>query len=267
MPLDPLTDFDWADHWRHLVEEREREAPVDPDQDFWASVAPRLRYDPEEAAKDPLLRVMEPYLDSRKTAIDVGAGGGRHAVPLADRLDWVTAVEPSEGMRAVIPHRDNLTVVAADWHDADVAAADLVVCAHVLYFVADPVPFIEKMEQVGRERVFVYMRDRDMIAPSEQLFETLAGRRRTRMPHLADLWNLLRSRGVDADLAIVDYRIDQVYADFDEALAECRQRLAAVWDEGKARVWLEANLERSPDGSYVYGGDMVGGIAHWQPQA
>jgi len=49
---------------------------------------------------------MEPYLAPRKTLIDAGAGAGRHAVPLAERLEWVTAVEPSEGMRAEIPHVD-----------------------------------------------------------------------------------------------------------------------------------------------------------------
>ena len=265
MPLDPLTDFDWAAHWRELVEIREKEVPIDPNQDFWASMAPRLKYDPAEVATDPLLKVMEPYLDARKTGIDAGAGAGRHAVPLAERLDWVTAVEPSEGMRAAIPHRDNLTVVASSWEEAEVAPADLVVCAHVLYFVADPVPFVEKLNRSAKERVFVFMRDREMVAPSEQLYPALTGRRRTRMPQLYDFWNLLRCLDVNADLATVSYEIEQVYQDLDEVLDECRHRLGTIWREDDARNWLEAHMIPREDGRLGYSGTTTAGIAHWRP--
>jgi methyltransferase family protein len=261
-----MTEFDWAALWRELVDAREREAPIDPNDDFWATVAPHLSFNPEEAAKDPLLKLMEPYLAPTKTAIDAGAGAGRHSIPLADRLEWVTAVEPSEGMRAEIPHRDNLTVVASSWEEAEVAPADFVVCAHVLYFVPDPVPFVRKLNASARERVFVFMRDRPMLAPSEQLFGALVGRPRTRMPQLYDCWNLLHALGIDADLTTVGYEIEQVYPTFDDALAECRYRLSAVWDDAKARAWLEQNLRRRDDGSFTYGGEMVAGIVHWQPR-
>lgn len=266
MAPDPLTDFDWAAHWRFLVEEREREVPVDPNVDFWARPIRTLAYDPETAWDDPLLKVMEPFLGPRKTAVDAGAGAGRHAVPLADRLDWVTAVEPSEGMRSRIPHRDNLTVVASGWEDAEVAPADFALSAHVLYFVADPVPFIEKLEGAARERVFINLRNRLMVTPSEALFEVLAGRPRTRMPQLYDLWNLLQGMGIDAELAIYEYEMEQVYADVGEALEEVRFRLGTVWREEEGRAWLEAHLAQREDGMLGYRGAMVGGVAHWQPR-
>jgi hypothetical protein len=266
MPIDPLTDFDWASHWRGLVDEREREVPVDPAQDFWAPPIRSLHYDPEQAARDPLLQVVAPYLGPRKTAIDAGAGAGRHAVPLAERLDWVTAVEPSEAMRGRIPHRDNLTVIGSSWEDAEVAPADLVVCAHVLYFVPEPVPFLHKLEASALERVFVFMRDLPMLTPSESLYQALTGKARTRMPQLYDLWNLLRSLGIEADVDIVEYEIEQLYADLDEAAAECRHRLGAIWREEEGRAWLGANLTARGDGMLNYGGAMTAGIAHWRPR-
>lgn len=267
MALDPLTDFDWPAHWRRLVEAREREVPVDVTGDFWAPIAPRLRYDPAEAANDPVLKVMAPYLDSRKTAIDAGAGAGRHTIPLAERLDWVTAVEPSEAMRALIPPRDNLTVVAGTWQDAEVAAADLVLCAHVLYFVPDPVPFIEKLDAAARERVFVVMRDREMLAPGEQLYAVLTGRPRTRMPQLYDAFNLVRSLGRDVDVETFEYEVHNVYADLEEAVAESRHRLGAAWREDEGRAWLQANLRAEQDGKLAYGGQMVAGVVHWPPRS
>src|SRR5439155_508809 len=102
---------------------------------------------------DQFLAVVEPFVSHRKTLIDVGAGAGRHAVPLAEKLEWVTAVEPSEGMRAHLPALPNLTVVASAWEDAEVAPADLVICCHVLYGVAEVVPFVDKLERSDRDRV------------------------------------------------------------------------------------------------------------------
>ena len=186
--LDPVLEFDWLDHWRRLVVGSRGASPSE--EDPW-----RDRAQEYHAARgldwEPLLEVMEPWLDSRKTAIDVGAGTGRHAVPLAKRLDWVTAVEPSEAMRSLIPALDNLTVVASIWEDAEVAPADLVVCSHVLYGVAEPVPFIEKMESCAGERVFVFMRD----GPGTHE----GGVRRLR---LQDLYNLLRQMGVSPDITV-----------------------------------------------------------------
>jgi SAM-dependent methyltransferase len=190
--LDPVVDFDWAEHWRRLVVSNVSNvgaglaAPSDP----WKDRA--TEYHATRGSDwQPLLQVMEPWLDRRKTAVDVGAGTGRHAVPLAERLDWVTAVEPSDAMRSLIPPLDNLTVIASSWEDAEVAPADLVICSHVLYAVAEPVPFIEKMESCARERVFVFMRDGPGAHEGE-----------IRQPRFQDLYNLLRQMGVSPDISM-----------------------------------------------------------------
>ena len=95
-------------------------------------------------------------------------------------------------MRALIPPLDNLTVVASTWEDAEVAPADLVLCSHVLYAVAEPVPFIEKLQACARERVFVFMRD----GPGSR-------EGAVRQPRLQDLYNLLRELGIAPDLTAV----------------------------------------------------------------
>src|SRR5438105_2089520 len=104
--IDPVTDFDWAGHWRRLVlgNGHGRPTPADP----WADRA-RTYHASRGQDSEPLLQVLEPWLAPAKTLIDVGAGTGRHAVPLAARLDWVTAVEPSDAMRALIPPVANMT--------------------------------------------------------------------------------------------------------------------------------------------------------------
>jgi 2-polyprenyl-3-methyl-5-hydroxy-6-metoxy-1,4-benzoquinol methylase len=106
------------------------------------------------------MEFFEPWIDPDKALVDVGAGVGHLAAPLAERLRWVTPVEPSAGMWRHIPGRPNLFVVASTWEEAEAGTADLVICLHVLYSVRDPVRFIEKLEAAANERVSTRFRSR-----------------------------------------------------------------------------------------------------------
>ncbi len=215
---------------------------------------------------DPFLPFLEPWLRPDRTLIDAGAGYGRHAVPLAARLDWVTAVEPAEAMRAQIPPLENLTVIASSWEDAEVAPADLVICSHVMYGVADPVPFLQKLDACARERAFVYLRDRQQLAVPDELYAFLAGRPRARQPVFRDLYNLLQQLGVQPDVSVLRYPAFIRYQGLDQAVEDCRERVGEVWDDERGRAWLQRNLRAEPDGGLVFdGGEMVSGVAHWQP--
>src|SRR6266700_4987344 len=156
--MDPLLDVDWVAHWRALVEAREAQIGRSDEGDWWGRRARRFAFS-MRGQPDWFLGFLEPWLRPDRTVIDVGAGTGRHAGPLAERVDWVTAVEPSQAMREHLPTPDNMTVIASEWQDAETAAADLVICVHVLYPVPDVVPFLEKLERSARERVFVVLRD------------------------------------------------------------------------------------------------------------
>ena len=48
-----------------------------------------------------------------------------------------------------------MTVIATDWELAEPAPADLVICCHVLYGVADAAAFIAKLES-GRRRASLH---------------------------------------------------------------------------------------------------------------
>ena len=93
-----MDEIDWAARWKRVVEDRATLAAGHSDTGYWDRRARSFARSTHTRA-DEFLQVLEPYLSPRKTLIDVGAGTGRHATPLAARLEWVTAVEPSEGMR------------------------------------------------------------------------------------------------------------------------------------------------------------------------
>ena len=259
-----MGEIDWAARWKQIVEDRASLASGHADSGYWDRRANSFARSTHNRARD-LLQVLEPFLSPDKTLIDVGAGTGRHATPLASRLEWVTAVEPSEGMRSHIPPLDNMTIVASTWEEAEVAPADLVICSHVIYGVAEPVPFLEKMQRSARERVFVMMRETDLPHPAAEIRRRLLGDSGPRLPRFSDLFMLLLQIGVAADVDFIRYPIVTRYASMDEALTDCRALFGDGWDEPRARAVLE-DLLRSEGNELVFdGGVALSGVAHWQP--
>ncbi len=256
--------IDWAERWRGIVDARARGSSRQEPSCYWDRRAPsyaritRHRF-------DDFLRVVEPYLAPRMTLIDAGAGTGRHAVPLADRLEWVTAVEPSEGMRAQIPHVDNMTVIASTWQDAEVAPADIVICCHVLYGIDEPVPFIAKLQATARHRVFIMLRQGSLPHPATQLRQKLLGTPDLPVPQFSELFMLLTQMGIAPDVTFVRYPVVNRYKDIEEAMTDCRMLIEGGWDEARARTLLEEMITRDGDDLVIDSGVALAGIAHWQP--
>ncbi len=259
-----IAGIDWAKRWRDTVHRPGEKSTHQEASGYWDRRArsyariTRQRF-------DDFLHVVEPYLGPGKTLIDVGAGAGRHAVPLSERVEWVTAVEPSEGMRAQIPHVDNMTVIASTWQDAEVARADIVICCHVLYGIDEPIPFIIKLQASARERVFIMLRQGPLPHPATQLRRSLAVPDLP-VPQFSDLFMLLTQMGIAPDVTFIRYPVVNHYADMDEAMTDCRMLMGDEWDEARARTLIEEMSTKEGDDLVVDGGTALSGIAHWHPQ-
>src|SRR5215813_12385434 len=87
--------------WRERVsanrEQAERVRQGTPPRDFYAAVASDFRADPRRM-NEPALDVLRSLVEAGETWLDIGAGGGRYALPLALSAGRVIAIEPSEGM-------------------------------------------------------------------------------------------------------------------------------------------------------------------------
>ena len=259
--MDAVLDVDWAAHWRSLVEARETQIGRSHSDDWWAPRAAAFARQ-ARSTTDWFTGFLEPWLRPAATLIDVGAGTGRHTTRLAARLDWVTAVEPSQAMRAHIPPADNVTVIGSSWEDADPAPADLAICVHVLYPVAEARPFIEKLQGAARERVFVVMRDTWNPHPVEAMLRA----DRPREPWLRDCLMLLRQLGIMPEMAMATYPSSLRFESLDAAAEQCRAMAGPRWDDERAREWLSARLRPDEDGTMTYvGGEVTAGVLHWKP--
>src|ERR1041384_2946190 len=130
----------WADRVRANREQVDR-VREQPDHDFYAPVSSLFVADPRrtgEAALEAILRLAAPT----DRWLDIGAGAGRYALPLAIEVAEVVAVEPSASMRNALRtgkagHGGNNTrIVGGAWPEAldelgEPPVADVSLIAHV----------------------------------------------------------------------------------------------------------------------------------------
>ncbi len=168
------------------------------------------------------------------TVLDVGCGAGAAALRLAagaPRAARVVGVDPSAGMleafaqRAAAAGVEHLTV-EGHWPDVagDVPTADLVVCHHVLYNVADLVPFCAALTGRARRRVVVELTGLHPLYWLAPIWRAVHGSSRPEGPTARDAWQALRDAGLDVTLDVWprDYALMQTA---DDRVAFVRRRL------------------------------------------
>ncbi len=265
MTLPPeIPPIDYIARWRDIVERRrvqmetaQAHAPRSGD-DYWAKRAKQYRKALHERTdEDPFLIHLRSSLTRESSVLDVGAGTGRHTLALAPVVAHITAVDPSAAMLGLLREDvaaqgiTNVTAVASAWLDADVPAADVVICSHVLYPIADVAPFVRKLESAARQRVFVYVRV-DPLPTDIGLWSEFYGIALQGQPTYFDLAGVLAQLDIAADVEVVDHVFTWTFADLDEAFVQVRNSLCLPEGDdaagAKLRALLEARLVRWPNG-------------------
>ena len=197
-------EADWADRVRanRVQAERFRE---DKAGDFYAPVSNLFVADPRRSG-EPALDALLAMASADESWLDIGAGAGRYALPLALKVREILAVEPSGGMRRALrtgmsEHGiANVRVIAGAWPDAmaeleTLPAVDTALIAHVGYDIEAIGPFLDAMEQATRRRCIAMLTDRSPASVADPFWPLVHGEERVPLPALPDLVELLRARG------------------------------------------------------------------------
>lgn len=127
-----------------------------------------------EALRQPPTRTHERVhhaLPAGGSVLDVGCGGGAASLPLVPPAGHLVGVDQSAGMlaaftRAAAERGATTETVEGIWPAVAGATpvADVVVCAHVVYNVADLVPFVRALTTSARHRVVLEFPTRHPLA-------------------------------------------------------------------------------------------------------
>jgi CTP:molybdopterin cytidylyltransferase MocA/SAM-dependent methyltransferase len=187
--------------------ERFREVPDGPD--FYAPVTGLFRADPrrtDEPVLDALLRLVR----TGETWLDIGAGAGRYALPIALALapsgGRVIALDASPGMLDALMELQtehgvaDVEVIETRWPPADGRslerfAADVALIAHVGYDIEAIGPFVRSMEAVARRLCVAVLMERQPSSVADACWPPVHGEERVPLPALPEFVELLRARG------------------------------------------------------------------------
>jgi len=163
------------------------------------------------------------------SVLDIGSGAGAASLPLGDRAGRLVAVDPEQPMLDAYGERAaglaaDVQLVPGRWPDVaeHIAPVDVAVCHHVVYNVAEPVPFLRAMINVARRRVVVELTTRHPMTPLNPLWLRFHGLRRPDKPTADQLRELISAMGCNVSMECWS-RPMTGFADFDEMVVQtCR---------------------------------------------
>lgn len=200
--------------------------------------------------------VAVPFMLSRskgaKTFLDVGAGCGTLALPLAKAGKKVTALDPSGAMIDLL-NEDikkekirNIKTVHAKWGEVPVKPHDVIICANVPQLLKDNEPFLAAINGLARKKVFL-VETADPASDKfyyKELYPLIFGRPFGERTDYLETYKMLHSMSIFANVEIIEYDFDQPFDDMDEAVLFWKEYMGIVTEEHDARLqgFLEKKL-------------------------
>ncbi|MBN2099535.1 MAG: class I SAM-dependent methyltransferase [Dehalococcoidia bacterium] len=215
--MEIITGVDWSRAWSEQLsrsnhQNRLRNQNIS-SEDFWdgftgwQEMHRYTRY-PGKA----LERVLD-SVDPQTTVLDIGAGDGAFAVPLAKTAKLVTALEPSSGQiarlleNAAMAGVKSIAILKSRWEDVsstEIGSHDVVVAAYC-FQMKDIRAALQKMFDSAKRSLFLlHFVDHDLVKPLHEI----TGNSNTG-PDYIYLLNILYEMGYPASLDILtrDYEI------------------------------------------------------------
>lgn len=198
--------------------------------DMYRPIAHHFIDDPHR--DEPILNRLRDMSAPGTTWLDVGAGGGRFALPLALVNERVIAVDPSAGMLDALRSGmdehgiENIDIHHLRWPEgADELSADYSLTSHVGYDIREINAFLDGLERATRVECVSLMMNRAPSGGFVRLWEQVHGFKRQQLPAMREFLHLLLARGATPQVKTFPRDVHE----WDEA---------ALREEARRRLWL-----------------------------
>ncbi len=206
-----LLETAWAARVRANAEQVDRFREVPDGTDFYAPVTGLFRADPTRT-DEPALAFLLGLVWPGERWLDIGAGAGRYALPIARALapsgGEVVAIDASAsmlaGLREIAAEHGihNVRPIETRWPPADPApyTADVALIAHVGYDIEAIGPFLAAMESVAGRLCVAMLMERQPSSIADVCWPPVHGEARVALPALPEFVELparARTRAID----------------------------------------------------------------------
>jgi len=241
-PVSPIIDPDWNEIWKARQKRHESSKHFENSSHDWNRRENAERYDVSSRNEyDDRVKITIARLDIKKNSrvLDIGAGPGTLAIPLAPLVNEVTTVEPGEGMVSILNEHarkkkiTNITSIEKRWEEIDISR-DLcgqydVVIASLSLTMYDIQESLEKMNTVSRDYVYLFWFV-DMPFWERMyadLWEPLHKSRYYSGPKADCLFNVLYQMGIYANVEMLPLKKEYRFATKDELFTFFKHRFNA----------------------------------------
>jgi SAM-dependent methyltransferase len=263
----------WSARVRADGEQVERSREVADPADFYAPVAQRFRHDPRRT-NDAVLDGLRAICRPDDVWLDIGAGGGRYALPIALRTHEVVCVEPSAAMievlrQGMLEHGvRNVRIVEGRWPlPGFEERVDASLMAHIGYDIEEIGPFLDGIEAATRRVCVAVLGEGAMTTTATLFWEPIHGDPRVALPALPELLTLLLARGRLPEVQLVD-REPPTFDSLDDLLSMARRQLWVRRDSAKEvelqRLVRETASAREGRWALDWHASKIGIVA-WEP--
>lgn len=211
------------------------------------------------------------------TVLDVGSGPGTLALPLARRVNKVTAVDYSSEMLTILKQQaadENLTNIEAvaaawedDWQKIGLAPHDVVVASRSLA-VDDLAAALAKMNRWARKAAFVA--DRVGTTPFDPQAFAAVGRKFSPGPDYIYAVNILYQLGISARVDFISLPRVVILASREEALASYAWMFDALTpvEERQLAAYVDSRLTKTEAGHYrLQRQPAKWALIHWEKES
>jgi SAM-dependent methyltransferase len=241
-----LMDPDWNEIWKRRQELHESSKISDDPSHDWNRKDNAERYDANARSEyDERVKATLVLLDINRNSrvLDIGAGPGTLAIPLAPLVKDITAVEPGAGMMEILKNHaekqriHNITCVQKIWEEVDIsrdlAAPYDIVIASLSLTMHDIREALLKMDAVssGSVHLFWFVDMPFWERMYADLWEPLHGRSYYSGPKADCLFGVLYQMRIFADVKMLPLKKEYRFGNQDEMQAFFLKRFHAKTTE------------------------------------
>ena len=274
---------DWNEIWKERQKRHESSKHFDDPSHNWNRRENAERYDSTSRSEyDDRVKTTIAGLDITKNSrvLDIGAGPGTLAIPLAPLVNEITSVEPGGGMVDILKEHmkkkgiTNVTTIQKRWEDID-PARDLagqydVVIASLSLTMEDIQLALQKMDAVSQGYVYLFWFV-DMPFWEKMyadLWEPLHGSEYHPGPKADCLFGVLYQLGIYANVEMLPLKKEYRFTTLDEMASFFRRRFNVITDEQEQVLddYLKP-LIRTTENEIVISGDSTFAKIWWEKRA
>jgi SAM-dependent methyltransferase len=242
--------------WNRLWKQDKRVDPARNHRDYWDRRAPSFTNPSvEDGYTEPFLNILNAEPDW--TVLDVGCGPGTLAIPLAEKVRGITAIDFAPAMIELLDARcrragikniaTHVTGWEDDWSSLGIQPHDCAIASRSLV-VDDLQSALDKLNNFARKRVVISAPAAGEGPFDPQLF-AVVGRELEPKPDYIYIYNLLYQMGIYANVSFVVKTFRRTFASAEEAFDSVSWMFGSLnsEEESDLRSFLSAHLVPDAD--------------------